>query len=411
MPLRSTAKTASGDTFQVYAGEFLVNPVPLELSGNWCSHNCAYCFANLNKPDRWADLPTTMRLLSNYQDRKSLEAQYLRWGLPTLISNRVDPFAVTNDAQLLPIMELMADLGLPMAFQTKGGRNIDQALKFLPPSAWYISIPFNDSKKARTIEPGAPSIEDRIELCAKLRSLGHKVNVGINPCVPEWLPDPEKLIGQLKQAGVHGVWVEILHLSRDQDKNLSDKGRQALTPELVEKSKSRKASARDPEKAFADHVCKLARDAGLHPYTMNQHEKTRYWDEYRDIYPVLFPTIQDFVNDCHDQLKAGDFITRDGFLDYFLPLLPEGRHSFGRYIAMNRKAMKEIGKASFTNNLTAEELLQYAWDFPEVKFGPSNNFAFSYALEGDEVIRDDQNSPVLMFHPEGTDQYFAQVVD
>lgn len=36
----------------VYYGEFLINPIPLELSLNYCSHKCAYCFANVNQPGR-----------------------------------------------------------------------------------------------------------------------------------------------------------------------------------------------------------------------------------------------------------------------------------------------------------------------------------------------------------------------
>ena len=34
----------------LFAGEFMLVPEALDVSHNWCSHNCGYCFANLNKP-------------------------------------------------------------------------------------------------------------------------------------------------------------------------------------------------------------------------------------------------------------------------------------------------------------------------------------------------------------------------
>ena len=57
-----------------YFGEFLINPVPLELSFNYCSHKCAYCFANLNKPDRQFDVLRFMRFIRDYPNRDTLAA-------------------------------------------------------------------------------------------------------------------------------------------------------------------------------------------------------------------------------------------------------------------------------------------------------------------------------------------------
>lgn len=408
--MRHTAKKAKGDSFQVYSGEFLISPIPVELSFNWCSHNCLYCFSNLAKPERWADTQKTLRFLAKYQERNSLEAKYLQWGLPTLISNRVDPFANTNEAQALPVLELMTALELPMAFQTKGGRSLDSALDFLPPSAWYISIAHNDDSTASKIEPGAPTIKERLDLCDKLRSLGHKVNVGLNPAVPEWLPRPEELIKAFSEHGVHGVWIEIMHLSNEQIANISDRGRSLLTEPLIQRAKSNKNKVRQGDKDFALRLSELCREYGMHPYTMNQHEATGFWGEYYDVYPALFPTLADLVNDCHEVLEDGDFLTRDDYLEYFLPQLPEGRHSTGQYIASrSRAAMKKIGKAEFSNNLTFEELLCYSWDIPEISFSPANLFAFAYATQGDELIVDEKGCPVMVFCPNGTDQYVREV--
>jgi hypothetical protein len=119
----------------VFFGEFLISPIPLELSLNYCSHKCAYCFANLNDPERSVNVGAVARFLQDLPQRNTLQALLMKAGYPTLISNRVDPFAVTNYRIALPLMETMTGMGIPLAIQTKGGKGIPEALAFLPPSA------------------------------------------------------------------------------------------------------------------------------------------------------------------------------------------------------------------------------------------------------------------------------------
>ena len=71
-------------------GGLLKIPAPLELSGNWCAHACAYCFANLNAPTRTLDVKGVSRLLADYQNRNTIEGYLLRDGYPVIISNHPD---------------------------------------------------------------------------------------------------------------------------------------------------------------------------------------------------------------------------------------------------------------------------------------------------------------------------------
>jgi len=202
-----------------YYGEFLVNPIPLELSMNYCSHKCAYCFANLNHPRRKLDAPRLMRFLADYRNRETLAARLLQAGYPVCISNKVDPFAASNFQQTLPILEGLTALGVSVQLQTKGGQGIDRALEIVSPSVWYVSISTDNDDLRQKIEPGAPSIAARIDLIAKLTDMGHGVVVGINPIVPEWLPDPAPLLVAIRAAGAWGCWIEPLHLNKKQIAN------------------------------------------------------------------------------------------------------------------------------------------------------------------------------------------------
>ena len=175
-------------------GGFLKIPLPLELSGNFCSHKCSYCFANLNSPTRTLDTKSVLNLLANFEKRKSLEASLLQLGCPVMISNHVDPFATSNYRQLVPIMKMMSELDIDYSVQTKGGKGWEEILEMLKPSVWYISISHDQETTRKQIEPAAPSIEHRYELIEAVASKGHTVIVGFNPCVEEWCLDPQTFL-------------------------------------------------------------------------------------------------------------------------------------------------------------------------------------------------------------------------
>jgi len=230
---------------EVYYGEFLINPIPLELSMNFCSHRCYYCFANLNRPNRKLNTPQLMRFLASYKQRDTLAAHLLQQGYPVVVSNKSDPFAGSNYQITLPVLEVLTSLGVPVQFQTRGGKGIDEALTIVKPSVWYVSITMMNDTLRRKIEPGAPSIDSRFELITRLVEAGHYVVVGLNPCVPEWLPDPGPLLERVRAAGAWGVWVERLHLNHDQITNLTPKEKEAISQPIIDRAKKRRTSPTD----------------------------------------------------------------------------------------------------------------------------------------------------------------------
>lgn len=402
----------AGDTFTTFYGEFLVSPIGLELSLNYCSHSCAYCFANLNSqsrhdrqgsPLRYADVKGTMNLLKDYQNRDSLEAYWLKEGYPVLISNKVDPFANSNYRTSLPIMEMMTELDIPIALQTKGGRGVDEALEFLKPAVWYISIEFNDDALSRQVNPAAPSIESRYELISKVIAKGHQVVVGVNPLASEWAPEPAKIFQRCKDLGVWGVWLSLLHFNRDQ---AAIARKQGIIPEaMLERYK--KSKKHNPETLeFFIKTRQSAREHGLEVYTGFQSTYSRYWDVYKKIYPKLLPTLQDWVNHCWESgWDKNRLITFQEFADFFEPQLPKGRLALGHYIgSINRQVTQEA--ESWTNWMTFRQLLHWAWREPRLSFNPVNSPGFAYV--GNEnwqpkdkaarnLLRDNRGNPYMSF--------------
>ncbi len=102
-------------------GEFLIIPVPLQLQGNYCSHECPYCYANLNVPNRTLDLNHTLNQISAISHSPNLLSRLLRDKYPVLVSNHCDPFSKSNHKVLVPIMEQLTELEIPLFLQTRGG--------------------------------------------------------------------------------------------------------------------------------------------------------------------------------------------------------------------------------------------------------------------------------------------------
>lgn len=396
--------TARGDTFSVYYGEFLVSPCPIELSFNYCSHKCYYCFANLNNRGRWADSAASLRLLADLDNRKTLLAHLLRERYPVVVSNRTDPFAASNWRVSLPVLRVMADMGIPVSIQTRGGNGADEAIEMLPPSVWYVSVTTLDDDVRRRVEPGAPTVQSRIDLISRAAAYGHRVVVGFNPAVPEWQPDPAALCETVKAAGAEGVWSQMLHFNRTQVQAMTDREKGAIGGDVI--ARARKRSGRD-DAAYFSSLRDAAASIGLHFFSGGQAQRSGFWDVFREVYPRTFPVMQDFVNACHDlDFGRDDLISHDDFVNFFASDLPDGAHSIGHYLgATSQQALK---REPMPNRTTYRQILSRAFRDEGVAFSPQRALAFSRAsLPGEggfsECIDlvDDRGRPYYVFDPAG----------
>lgn len=395
--------------YDIFWGEFLTSPSPLELSLNVCSHGCTYCFANLNTPNRKADLLPIMRLLGDFRNRTTLIATLMQQGYPVTFSNKVDPFAKSNYRQALPILEAMVAANVPVAMQTKGGYGVDEALEILPVSSWYVTMTTLDDEVRKRIEPGAPSVQERLDLIRKLSELGHYVTVGFNPYQPEWCADVAEFVETVKAAGAYGIWTECLHLNYEQVNNMTPRQKEAISLPLIER-----ASKRGHTPALRTEVEKLhqvVRDAGLHLYSIGQSEPSGYFDAWREMYPNTYPVQQDFVNWAHSCLEDGDLITFDEWAELMCSRLPSGMHNLGGYIGASAVQVWRTHKR--VSQMTFRQLLSIVWADARVKFCPARNWAFAWAgtreKEGWTQYVDDNGLPLLVFRPGLCGEYFTEV--
>lgn len=394
----------------VFWGELLVSPTPLEMSLSFCSHHCAYCFSNLNDPKRTAKPKAIMSLLQNFRERKTLVARLLQEGYPVCVSNRTDPFATSNYQMAVPILKTMTELGIPVVIQTKGGKGIDEVLDFLPPSVWYISVSFWDDDLRRKIEPGAPTLDSRFELMRQLTQRGHHVTLGLNPIVPEWLANPTPVLKAARDAGATGAWIETLHLNRDQEANLTDRERKVLTQPLIDRGKKRVKSSVDLGAFF--QAREIAQRVGLETFSIGQPNRSEYFAPYRKCYPKTFPTMQDFINSCHDKVRPlYDVIPFSAFADFMAPDLPQGVLDIGHYIGATAHNVYQDMKIS--NLMTYRQLLEIIWKEKRTKQCPARMPCFAFAGQEEDdgwiELTDDGELPYLVFSKQNLDGYYVEI--
>ena len=273
-----------------YFGEFLIIPMPLELSLERCSNSCAYCFSNLNGYKMKRSIQSILNHLQGFGTRKDQASLLLREKRPICFSNRSDPFAASNYKNAIAICELCEALDIDIAFQTKGGKGIDDVLSFVKPSIWYITISQDDDGLRKRLEPGTIAINARLKLIEKLVAKGHMVNVGVNPFVPEWIKDCRQLVRNIKKAGCYGITVEGLHFSNEQVKRLEP---DAIDYEIVQRSLKKKVT--EWELNEYKKICDIILDEGLELWSFWNRHVSNFWQPYYDRYRC-FPILTNFTN-------------------------------------------------------------------------------------------------------------------
>lgn len=197
-------------------GDFVANGV--------VSHNCfarnTHTYLDL---DSGRDFDTKVIVKVNAGQLLRKELAHPRWtGAPIAMGTNVDCYQRAEGRyQLMPeIIAALRDFANPFSILTKGTL-ILRDLPLLKQAAAVtdvrlaMSIGFVDEKLWRSVEPGTPSPQRRLDAVRQLTDAGFAVNVLMAPILPE-LTDTEESIEQtvaaIADAGAAGVMPIPLHL-------------------------------------------------------------------------------------------------------------------------------------------------------------------------------------------------------
>ncbi|MFI9120062.1 Rv2578c family radical SAM protein [Streptomyces bikiniensis] len=225
-----------GVTFHEVRARSILNRVPgaSRMPFEWtvnpyrgCTHACVYCFAR--KSHAYLDLDTGLGFDSqivvkvNAPELLARQLASARWqGAHIAVGTNVDCYQRAEGRYgLMPgILTALRDRANPFSILTKGTL-ILRDLELLTQAARVtevgvsVSVGFTDRELWRTVEPGAPSPQSRLDTVRALVRNGIECGVLMAPVVPFLSDRPEQLratVRAVAEAGASSVTPLVLHL-------------------------------------------------------------------------------------------------------------------------------------------------------------------------------------------------------
>src|SRR5439155_10816446 len=225
-----------GITFYEIHAKSIINRVP-EVSRvpfRWtinpyrgCIHACAYCFARNTHTyldlDFGEDFNSKIVVKVNAEQllRKELTAKSWK-GEHIAMGTNVDPYQRAEGRYKLMrgILAALRDAANPFSILTKGSlilRDVDllQQCSQVAAVGTNVSVGFVDRTWWRSLEPGTPSPQTRMEVCRRLSDAGIACGVLMAPIIPFLSDSPSQLeatVRAIAECGADHVSPIVLHL-------------------------------------------------------------------------------------------------------------------------------------------------------------------------------------------------------
>jgi DNA repair photolyase len=225
-----------GITFYEIRAKSIINRVPeaSHVPFRWtinpyrgCSHGCFYCFARNTHTyldmDFGEDFNSKIVVKVNAAEKLRVELARPTWkGEHIAMGTNVDTYQRAEGRYKLMrgILEALRDFGNPFSILTKGSlilRDLDllQECAEVADVGTNVSVGFVDREMWRLLEPGTPSPQKRLEVCAKLNAAGISCGVLMAPIIPFLTDSPEELEAAVKaiaESGATHISPIVLHL-------------------------------------------------------------------------------------------------------------------------------------------------------------------------------------------------------
>ncbi len=192
-----------------------------------CTHACVYCFARRTHEyldlDSGRDFDTKIMVKVNAGELLRKELAHPRWcGEPIAMGTNTDPYQRAEGRyRLMPeILAALRDFANPFSILTKGRlilRDIDvieQATQVTDVSL-AVSVGFLDEALWRSVEPGTPRPQSRLDVVRRFADLGVGCSVLMAPILPGLADGEEQIdraVAAIAAAGARRVTPLVLHL-------------------------------------------------------------------------------------------------------------------------------------------------------------------------------------------------------
>ncbi len=232
-----TTPEFEGITFHEVLCKSALNKVPESsaLPFSWtvnpyrgCTHACTYCFARSSHEylefDAGGDFDSQIVVKTNLVSVLKKELRRASWrGEPVALGTNTDPYQRAEGRyRLMPgVIGALAGAGSPISILTKGTL-LRRDLPLLTTAATRVPVQLSvslallDPELQRSLEPGAPKPEARLELIRAIADAGFDCHVMVAPVVPYLTDDAASLralIAAIAEAGAATASVMALNLT------------------------------------------------------------------------------------------------------------------------------------------------------------------------------------------------------
>jgi DNA repair photolyase len=225
-----------GMTFYEIHAKSIINQVPpaSRMAFRWtinpyrgCAHACVYCFARNTHTyldmDAGLDFNSRIIVKVNAAELARKELARPRWaGEHVAMGTNVDCYQRAEGRyRLMPgIIGALRDARNPFSILTKGTlllRDLDliEEAAQLTSVGLNISVGSADAALAAAVEPGTPSPQRRLDMCAAITGRGLRCGVLMGPVLPFLSDSASQLdatVRQIAAAGAASVTPIVLHL-------------------------------------------------------------------------------------------------------------------------------------------------------------------------------------------------------
>jgi len=190
-----------------------------------CQHACAYCYARRSHPylgfGAGSDFEKKIVVKVNAPDvlARELSRGRARDELVAL-SGITDPYQPLEARYRLTrrCLEVLERFENPLTVITKSPlvkRDIDVLSRIHagPGASVFLSIPFLDPEIGRAMEPGVPSVAERLQALRELSDAGIETGVSISPLIPGLNDrDIPRILEAAREAGARSAFLTLLRL-------------------------------------------------------------------------------------------------------------------------------------------------------------------------------------------------------
>lgn len=176
-----------------------------------CSHACKYCFVKRKSDITNIEPVNCVKSLRGFiEGKRTITTSWCDWNIPLHWGGLSDPFQPCEKQYRISYecLKIFAETKYPFIVSTKGSLIAgDEYLDLLKQCNAVVQISMI-CNKYDVIEQGCPTYEERLKVVEKVSKAAKRVNIRVQPYMPEVFNDLMDNIPRLKKAGAYGLQIE-----------------------------------------------------------------------------------------------------------------------------------------------------------------------------------------------------------